>query len=163
MEGSWSNIGYEYTVAYNIIMKITFAHQRDVPKIAELNTQFVLDIPDFYWTDKKWITDQVKNRNYFLGYHNGRIIGALCLRVDNSCLVIGTIAVVKEMQGKGIGKRFVEFAKKAALEKNLHRVTVETFIQYNLKDFHEHCGFRLANPEVGYYKGIPYYRYVMDV
>ncbi|KRT67576.1 MAG: GCN5-like protein N-acetyltransferase [candidate division WWE3 bacterium CSP1-7] len=139
------------------------AREEDAAEIANLNTLFHLDIPDFKWDDKNWVREQIEQENYFILKENGVLTGAIDLQIQEDSLSIETIAVRKELQGKGTGRKLIDFAKDQARQKGKPKLTVESFTDYGLESFYQKVGFGKDDPYLGDYQGKPYYRFIMDV
>ena len=71
-----------------------------------------------------------------------KLIGCLFLRPEADCLYVGKLAVLPEMQGKGLGKRLLAIAEETAAVLGLPALRLETRIE--LTDNHAvfaACGF----------------------
>src|SRR3972149_4394828 len=139
------------------------AREEDAAEIANLNTLFHLDIPDFTWDDKNWVREQIERENYFILKENGVLTGAIDLQIQEDSLSIETIAVRKELQGKGTGRKLIDFAKDQARQKGKPKLTVESFTDYGLESFYQKVGFGKDEPYLGDYQGKPYSRFIMGV
>ena len=63
---------------------------------------------------------------------------------------------------KTLVKKLIEFAKESAIKENVHLLTVDSFVDYNLEGFYTKCGFTKRN-KLGNYKGHPYFRFSMKL
>lgn len=124
-------------------MNIRKAKMLDYPSVLRIAQILFLDIRGFYWHTGKFISDQIRQGNYFVAEENGNIIGILCVKDSYDYLLIETLAVLKENQSFGIGRKLVEFAKNLACRKNKKYLTVCSFYEYGVKDFYLRIGFSL--------------------
>ena len=143
-------------------MNIVKAHGADVQDIIRLNSQIHVDTPLFHGSSPLWVEDQVKKGTYFVVKINNDICGAACLLEKDGQFHLETIAIDKNQQGKGLGKQFIEFAKKKAKEGGFSSLFVDTYCEYDVDKFYEGCGFRKI-PTFAQYRGKPYHRFTMDV
>ncbi|AHG47608.1 acetyltransferase [Rhizobium leguminosarum bv. trifolii CB782] len=58
-----------------------------------------------------------------------RLIGCLFLRPEADCLYVGKLAVLPELQGKGLGKRLLAIAEQTAARLGLPVLRLETRIE----------------------------------
>jgi len=138
------------------------AREEDAAEIADLNTLFHLDIPDFKWDNESWVREQIEQGNYFVLKEDGTLTGAVNLQTQEDSLSIETIAVRKDLQGRGTGRKLIDFAKDQAQQKGKPKLTVESFTDYGLESFYQKVGFGKDDPYLGDYQGKPYYRFIMD-
>ena len=143
-------------------MHIEKAEPSDVQEILRLNAQIKVDTPVFQGSSAPWIVEQLKNGNYFVMRDEDRICGAFCVLERDGKFHLETIAVDKNVHGKGIGKKFVDFAITKAKEKGFSSLVVDTFCEYKVDGFYEHIGFRKI-PTFAQYRGKPYHRLTMNV
>src|SRR3972149_10636552 len=139
------------------------AREEDAAEIMNLNTLFHLDIPDFKWDNESWVREQIEQGNYFVLKEDGILTGAIDLQTREDSLSIETIAVRKELQGRGTGRKMIDFAKDQARQNGKPKLTVESFTDYGLESFYKKVGFGKDDPYLGDYQGKPYYRFIMDV
>jgi N-acetylglutamate synthase-like GNAT family acetyltransferase len=139
---------------------IELADIQDLGSIERINKQLRLDVPDFKWDQKEWISEEIKNSNFFVLRQDGLVCGAICLIPKEKHLTIETIAVDKEKQRIGFGRKLIEFAFKNARKGNMTKVGVGSFIYYGAKDFYLKCGFRLENTAFGC---TSYYSFIANV
>jgi GNAT superfamily N-acetyltransferase len=141
---------------------IELASVQDLESIEKLNKQLYLDIPDFKWDKKEWILEEVRKGNFFLFRQNGLVCGAICLIPNEGEPIIETIAVDREEQRKGIGKRLIEFAFEKVRKGNIAKIQTGSFACYGAKDFYLKCGFRLESSKTDAL-GVSYYRFIANV
>ncbi len=126
-------------------MEIYKANPEDAQKISEIVQILYLDIPDFVWTSIEFIKKQIERGEYYIAGENGKAVGAMSLRERNGMLYIETLAVVKDIQSKGVGSKLVEFTKQFARENNFKILRTTSFYEYGVKDFYINQGFLLLN------------------
>lgn len=134
----------------------------DLGKIENLNRQLHINLPNFIWDRGDWILQEIKNGNFFVLRQEGAICGAICLIPHEDELVIETLAVDKSEQGKGVGRKLVEFALDTARSRKVSRVSVESFLFYGVKDFYQKCGFEFDLSPIDIFEGAPYFRFVKN-
>jgi len=61
--------------------------------------------------------------------NEGRLAGCIFLRPEADCLYVGKLAVLPSAQGKGIGRRLLDIAEKAACDLGLPALRLETRIE----------------------------------
>ncbi len=138
-------------------MEIKKADLKDVAAIKKIADLLYVEMPDFVWNTEKFIRKQIENEEYYVAEENRKIIGIISLRERSKMLYIETLAVAKDIQSSGIGKKLVEFAKHFVMEKGLKILRTTSFYEYGVKDFYIKHGFRLL-PESGEYGGHKFYR-----
>ena len=143
-------------------MTILEADQSHLEQIVSLNRLFHLDIPGFKWDTSEWIEQEIDDQNYFILKKNGLVSGAICLKLYEEGADIETIAVLKDKQKSGIGRKLIEFAKEYSLKKGKSELRVDTFCEYRLEEFYEKCGFT-KSPETGSYCGKPSYSFAINL
>ena len=139
------------------MINIRLANQEDGGAIKKIADLLYLDIPEFNWNKDDFIKGQIKKGEYYVAEENGKIIGITSLRDRNSRLYIETLAVAKDIQSSGIGKKLVEFTKQFAKENNFKIMRTTSFYEYGVKDFWIKQGFKLLD-EPGQYSGHEFYR-----
>ncbi len=125
-------------------MKIQQATQADLKNIVSLNKLFHLNIPGFRWDTEPWISDEIEQGNFHILKHQKSAYGAVCLHLATEAY-IETIAVDKEKQGQGHGKKLIDFCAEEAMKHGKHKLVVESFCEYKLEDFYTKCGFELES------------------
>jgi N-acetylglutamate synthase-like GNAT family acetyltransferase len=136
-------------------MNITKAKKKHLDELVRLNSLLHLDIPNFDWDKKKSIAETLDR--YYIALDNNKALGAISIYLNPRTAKIETIAIDPEMQGKGLGKRLVDFAKEYAQDLGIHKLKVESFCQYGVREFYEKCGFQMD--KIKYYYKIPYYTF----
>lgn len=142
--------------------KIVKAKMNHLQEITLLNKQFHLDIPHFKWDSEKWISSEIKKRNYYILIDNENVLGAMNIEKSEKEYSISTIAIKKDMHGKNLGRKLIDFAKESAIKENVRLLTVDSFVDYNLEGFYTKCGF-IKRKELGNYKGHSYFRFFMKL
>ncbi len=148
-------------------MQIVRATQADVKPIVALNRQFHLDIPDFRWDTETWTTDQIDKGTFHLLKEGGSTYGAVCIQtaLDNlpsTDAYIETIATREDLHGKGYGRELINQAALIARDEGKHRLIVESFLEYGLKDFYTKCGFQLESEQQDFH-GHTYNVFTMEI
>ncbi len=115
----------------------------DFQNILDIARLLSIDIPNFVWSDKKYIEKQIKRGEYFLIQQDGAVAGIMSLRERNNKMHIETLAVKKEFQSKGLGTIFIEFAKLFSKEKGFKTLHAYSFYEYNMADFYVKKGFTM--------------------
>ena len=142
--------------------KIIKAKTANVDAIVLLNKQFHLDIPNFKWVTKRWINLQVKKRKYYILVDKNSILGAMHIEKNEKEYHITTIAIKREMQGKELGEKMIDFAKEISIKNRIHLLTVGSFVDYKLDKFYTKCGFTKKD-KLGTYKGHSYFKFFMKL
>lgn len=148
-------------------MQIVRATLADVKPIVALNKQFHLDIPGFRWDTEAWISDQIDKGTFHLLKDGASTYGAVCIQtaLDNLAptdAYIETIATREDLHGKGYGKKLINQSASIARAEGKHRLIVESFLEYGLKDFYTKCGFQLE-PERPDFHGHQYNVFTMEI
>lgn len=144
------------------MINIRLATLIDLQEIKQIADLLYIDMPDFVWNTKEFIKEQIKKEEYYISEENEKIIGIISLRERNMMLYIETLAVAKNIQSSGIGKKLVEFARQFARENNFKVLRTTSFYEYGVKDFWIKQGFQLL-AEPGEYKGYKFYRFEFDL
>ena len=80
---------------------------------------------------------------------------------ENECYV-ETLAIAASQQRNGLGKRFINFAKRRTRKEGIKELTVEAFCEYDNVGFYKKCGFtKLPGRRIS--KGFPYFSFSMMV
>ncbi|OLS38160.1 GNAT family N-acetyltransferase [Alkalihalophilus pseudofirmus] len=102
---------------------------------------------------EKLIADYVERGECFIAEESGEIIGVLVLlptRPDTVELV--NVAVCKDMQGRGIGRRLVEFAVDSAKKQGFKTIEVGTGnSSIGQIALYQKCGFRMIGVDVDFF------------
>lgn len=139
-------------------MNIKKAKLEDIAAIKSIANLLYLDISGFDWNKEDFIKSQIEKGEYYVAEENEKIIGITSLRDRNGRLYIETLAVAKDIQSSGLGKKLVEFAKQFARDNNFKILRTTSFYEYEVKDFWIKQGFRLLD-EPGEYGGHKFYRF----
>lgn len=138
-------------------MNIRQANLDDLAAIKEVADLLYIEMPDFVWNTEEFIKKQIERGEYFVAEENDKIVGIVSLRERNKMLYIETLAVAKDIQSSGIGKKLIDFAKQFAKENNFKILRTTSFYEYGIKDFYIKQDFRLLD-EPGEYGGHKFYR-----
>lgn len=65
----------------------------------------------------------------FIALHQGNVAGCIFCRPEEECLYIGKLAVLPDLQGKGVGRRLLAVAEDIARERKLSALRLETRIE----------------------------------
>lgn len=101
----------------------------------------------FYKPEEKWsreiLKEKIGRKNYHVAELNGEVLGVIQIGADEvgSVCEIENLAVKKEAQGKGIGKKLVEFAENYAKEHRCHKTWLFTLDWYHAAPFYEKLGY----------------------
>ncbi|WEG18800.1 GNAT family N-acetyltransferase [Alkalihalophilus pseudofirmus] len=102
---------------------------------------------------EKLIADYIERGECFIAEESGGIIGVLVLlptRPDTVELV--NVAVCKDMQGRGIGRRLVEFAVDSAKKQGFKTIEVGTGnSSIGQIALYQKCGFRMIGVDVDFF------------
>ncbi|ERN54016.1 GNAT family N-acetyltransferase [Alkalihalophilus marmarensis] len=102
---------------------------------------------------EKLIADYIERGECFIAEESGEIIGVLVLlptRPDTVELV--NVAVCKDMQGRGIGRRLVEFAVDSAKKQGFKAIEVGTGnSSIGQIALYQKCGFRMIGIDVDFF------------
>jgi len=94
---------------------------------------------------------------YHLGaYLSGKLIGCLLFKpLDNKTVKMRQVAVDETIQGKGVGKKLVEFSEKFAFEKGYLEIILnarDTAVPFYLKSGYEVVGEMFIEVTIPHYK-----------
>lgn len=147
-------------------MKINTAELSNFDSIFSLNQQLTLPIKPYPWNKKYWIKQQIRNGSFYI-VEERVVYSAMCLHheLEDSPeeAYIETISVRRDKQRKGVGRSLVEFAIQQARQTGKTKLTVESFCEFNVKDFYLKCGFQLE-PEIGIYQEkYPFYCFIINL
>src|SRR5512146_453513 len=81
------------------------ANHLDIPRISELNRQLNLELPGFEddrYDQESWISEEIGNENFFVLKEGAFVVGAISIIPSENELFIQTIAVDKDVHGKGL-------------------------------------------------------------
>lgn len=143
--------------------RIIKAKVENADEIVSLNNQFHLDMSDFKWDTKEWIIQEIQKKMYYiLVDDDNNVLGALHIGKYDNEYYISTIAVKKEIHGKGLGKKLIDFAKELSIKNNIHLLIVESYCEYNLETFYTKCGFT-KEKEIGVHEGYDYFKFFIKL
>ncbi|MBI1866583.1 MAG: GNAT family N-acetyltransferase [Candidatus Staskawiczbacteria bacterium] len=138
------------------------AELKDKKEVLVIVNELSLDIPDFVWDKEEFVQKQIQNKEYFVIEDGGRLAGVMSLRSRRNKVSIETLAVRKEFQLKGLGSRFIEFAKQFAKEKGFNILHAYSFSEYRASDFYLKKGFKIMDDH-GYYKNHKYDCFELEI
>ena len=136
-------------------MLLRKAELKDKKEIIDIANLLYLDIHNFVWNNDNFITKQIDKGEYFLMEENGVVAGIMSLRQRKNGIHIETLAVKKKFQSKGLGTKFIEFAKEFSREKGFNILHAYSFSDYNIADFYLKKGFKMMDYN-GYYNNHKY-------
>ena len=136
-------------------MTLRQAELKDAKEVLNIVNELSLDIPNFVWDKEEFVQKQIKNKEYFVIEDEGKLAGVMSLRCRTNKINIETLAVKKEFQSKGLGTKFIEFAKQFTKEKGFNILHAYSFREYYAADFYLKKGFKVMN-NTGYYKNHKY-------
>jgi ribosomal protein S18 acetylase RimI-like enzyme len=72
------------------------------------------------------IADQIQNKGYtyFLIEDNNQAIGYCAIAQQDKTLFLSKLYILKNMRGKGLARKTIDFVKTIALERNLESITL---------------------------------------
>lgn len=143
-------------------MVLRQAELKDEKNIVEITNLLFLKIPHFVWNDEKFVTGQIMKGEYFLGEEERRVVGIMSLRQRRDRMHIETLAVREEFQSKGLGTKFIEFAKQFTRDKGFNTLHAYSFIEYNIANFYLSKGFTMLDYS-GYYSNHKYHCFELKV
>jgi len=143
-------------------MEVRKANLEDIGAIKKIADLLYFEMPDFVWNTGEFIEKQVGRGEYYVAEENGKVVGITSLRERNKMLYIETLAVAKDSQSSGLGKKLVEFARQFAKGNNFEILRTTSFYEYGVKDFWIKQGFRLLG-EPGEYGGHKFYRFELKL
>ena len=136
-------------------MVLRQAELKDTKEILEIVSELYLNIPRFVWNEEGFVEKQIEKKEYFVIEDQGRLVGIMSLRQRTNKVNIETLAVRKNFQSKGLGSKFIEFAKQFTKEKGFNTLHAYSFSEYYSADFYLKKGFKVL-PYFGYYKNHKY-------
>lgn len=143
-------------------MRVIRAGEESLGDIIKLNKLFSLDFDWFIWDSQDYVENELRNNAYYVLKDYGRVHGAMCLKMNGDEAFIETIAVDRKKQRNGLGRKLIEFAKEFSQMNGKSKLIVESFCDYDLKDFYQKCGF-ICDPKKSYYEGYPYFSFSMKL
>jgi len=139
-------------------MNIRKATEGDVKAIQRV--AYALKVSGVEWCDWHFlrvIRGTVREGRYYLAELDGKVIGIISLIRGRHRVEIGTLAVKRSFQGKGIGNKLVQFARSFARRCGAKLITVSSLIAYHAKQFYLRLGFRIRS--FGLYHGRKWYEF----
>lgn len=104
---------------------------------------------NFHDLYEKWIDNSINGdiADLFLIYKDDSgIRGLITCCIKNDRAIIGLLAVNKNMQGKGIGGKLVNYLQSCLFEKDIHKIIVKTQLQnYDAINFYMKNDFKLVS------------------
>ena len=138
------------------------AELKDKKEVLNIVNELSLDIPDFIWDKEEFVARQIQNKEYFVMEDKGRLAGVMSLRQRTNKINIETLVVKKEFQYKGLGSKFIEFAKQFTKEKGFNILHAYSFSEYQAADFYLKKGFKVMD-YTGYYKNHKYDCFELEI
>jgi GNAT superfamily N-acetyltransferase len=143
-------------------MEIQKADPSGIEDIVSLNQLLRVEVQEFEGHTYGFVEREVENGNYFVAKEDNQILGAACILDRGDKMHLETLSVHQDHQGKGIGTKLIEHAKKVAVERGFNKLFVDTYCEYSADDFYRKCGFR-QRPTFAKYKGKPYHVFTVDL
>jgi GNAT superfamily N-acetyltransferase len=76
------------------------------------------------------LAQKARDETGFLAFSEGALVGCVFCKVEHpDCLYIGKLAVLPELQGRGIGKKLMQAAEAHALDLGLRRLRLDVRIE----------------------------------
>jgi N-acetylglutamate synthase-like GNAT family acetyltransferase len=94
---------------------VASAYAHYVPRIGKPPGPMLDDYPQRIADEQTWVLEDA-----------GRIVGILVLEETSSGFLLDNIAVLPDCQGKGIGRRLIEFAEAEARRRGFHEILLYT-------------------------------------
>ena len=90
--------------------------------------------------------EKEKEHMHMAAYEDDRILGCCMLvKEDEETVRLRQMAVVDDVQGKGIGRALMQFAENLARDRGYHRITMHA--RKNAIGFYERMGYRKKGEE----------------
>lgn len=115
-------------------MEIRKAEREDAYSILEIISQ--LNNPHHKFSLNE-IEEEVAKKRYYVATDDGKIIGAMALRIADNAGKIETIASRK----KGAGSLLIRFAEEKCKDAGAYKLWCWSLARYNAKGFYEKMGF----------------------
>ncbi|MDD4107490.1 MAG: GNAT family N-acetyltransferase [Prolixibacteraceae bacterium] len=132
------------------------SHPADINFLADLETSC---FPEYQQSSRQIISHSLTSpfqSVVIAEIHNGKEkipAGSATLYQYSKTLRLFSIAVLPEFQGKGTGKKLMEYILELAQKKKFHRVSLETRkSDSKLINFYKNFGFKIKEDLPGYYK-----------
>lgn len=115
-----------------IVSEVTHrAYSRYVGRMAKKPEPMIADYSRLILNGGVWLAEQHKD-----------VVGLLILETDLDCLLVSSLAVTPEAQGKGIGSKLLQFAELQAYKRNFAQVRLYTnIIMVENIEFYRNRGF----------------------
>ncbi|MEJ8804376.1 GNAT family N-acetyltransferase [Pontibacter sp. H249] len=98
------------------------------------------------------VLSYIDQSHTFIAEQNGKVAGVLVLQPQGNEAEIMNVAVEESLQGKGIGKRLVEFAINLAKQQSIHQLIVYTGNStLPALALYKRCGFKTESIDKGYF------------
>jgi N-acetylglutamate synthase-like GNAT family acetyltransferase len=131
------------------------AELKDKKEVLNIVNELSLNIPHFVWNKEEFVDRQIQNKEYFVIEDNERLVGVMSLRQRSNRINIETLVIKKEFQSRGLGSKFIEFAKQFTKERGFSILHAYSFSEYHATDFYLKKGFKVLD-YFGYYKNHAY-------
>ncbi|GAA0743171.1 GNAT family N-acetyltransferase [Clostridium oceanicum] len=133
------------------IMKMLKLCKKDM--LIKGNSQWDADYPD-----KKTLIEDIKKENLYVIMDKEECIAMICLNEDQSpeykklkwelndenALVVHRLAINPIHQGKGLGKKIMEFVEEHGLSNGYKSVRLDTYCENEIAiNFYEKCGYNI--------------------
>ena len=137
----------------------------EVPTLAAVAVQAYLEVYPYLWQDGgKWYIERSfsqsvlendlrqPNQAWFLLQEEGNTVGYLKLNISNTlegfeqydCLELERIYIIKSANGKGYGRRAVEFSEAFARARNKDIIWLRSMDSTTFPAFYEKLGFNIC-------------------
>jgi ribosomal protein S18 acetylase RimI-like enzyme len=127
------------------------AIDHDVPEIvAVVNAAFQVE-SDFRSGDRTSVTDisqLMQSDTFFVAIEQGRIVGAVQVRINGTSGYFGMLAVDPSQQRFGVGRALLEAAENHCRERGCTEMTLSTgSVRHELLPYYEKFGYRITGVE----------------
>lgn len=83
----------------------------------------------------------LKKELTLIAKEEGKIVGYISVSVDTGVAQIEPLMVGTDLKGKGIGSKLLKAAEDKARSLGVHKVWIETGLDWNAKEFYEKHGY----------------------
>lgn len=101
--------------------------------------------------------EKEKEHLLIAAFEDERMKGCCMLVKENSCARLRQMAVVNDVQGKGIGKALMQFAENLARDRGFKKITMHA--RKNAVGFYEKMGYQIVGKE---FEEITIPHYIME-
>jgi GNAT superfamily N-acetyltransferase len=126
-------------------MVIRHSSLRDWNKFSSICREFFSPLCFFLWREPSYFKECLAEKQVYKIQKNKDILAFIILEdnllYEEDCLHIALLAINREFQGKGIGKKLISFAEKLAVKKKRKYLLVESYNRFKAVPFYKKMGF----------------------